>query len=362
MSAVENAEALMKLGFWAFPVRRVIDAGGEGARCDCDEPGCPNAGKHPRVAWSKERVESDAWRRWKHDGFGIATGERSGIWVLDVDPRSGGEETLEALQKEHGRLPRTLTVVTGSGGLHYYFKFPGPEYRNTAGKLGPGLDTRGNGGYVVGAGSTHASGAIYSWKVDSGPDDGVELAEAPAWLLKLCKVEKAAGKKREAGGGETAGSGAARFVPATARVVEARTWQIVWICTRSRAGMWAYDNADDVSREVWRGIATNVAACCGGLLDGEGTGVPKGIIGELEKTALTWFKKLSAGYEGYKPREAEKVFWDSLEVARTMGAITFEHMVAEGLPVECWKPKKAHTLFGASIAAWQEAELAKKGM
>lgn len=73
-----------------------------------------------------------------------------GLLILDVDAAKGGFASLEGL----GELPETFTVETKSGGRHFYFKPPpGVEYGNTIEKLGPGLDTRGNGGYVVGPGS-----------------------------------------------------------------------------------------------------------------------------------------------------------------------------------------------------------------
>jgi hypothetical protein len=115
------------------------------------------------VRWTKDATSDESrvaelWggsRGFPNDGIGVVTGAKSNIWVLDVDPRAGGLETLRALEQQHGELPKTITVRTGSGGLHVYFKYPGPNYRNTAGALGEGLDTRGDGGYVVGPGSIH---------------------------------------------------------------------------------------------------------------------------------------------------------------------------------------------------------------
>jgi len=54
--------------------------------------------------------------------IGIPTGEKSGWLVLDVD--DGGDETISALEATHGKLPDTVTAVTGSGGRHYVFKYP----------------------------------------------------------------------------------------------------------------------------------------------------------------------------------------------------------------------------------------------
>jgi len=107
--------------------------------------------------------------------LGIATGPESGLVVLDVDERHGGNESLQAL----GELPRTATVQTG-GGRHYYFKHPkGLDIRNSTGKLGEGLDIRAAGGYAVAPPSMHVSGVRYKWLID--PRGG--LAELPRAIL-----------------------------------------------------------------------------------------------------------------------------------------------------------------------------------
>ena len=183
MHGPKIAEAYINtLKYQIFPIRQILGWSTGELRCDCNDETCPNLGKHPRIPWSKEVGVPSMWEKWPNDGFGVATGKRSGIWVLDVDPRSGGIETLAALEQSNAPLPKTVSVLTGSKGLHFYFKYPGPDYRNTAGALGAGLDTRGDGGYIVGAGSLHKSGRRYYWQ--NGPADN-ELAVAPDWLLKL---------------------------------------------------------------------------------------------------------------------------------------------------------------------------------
>lgn len=117
-------------------------------------------------------------------GIGIATGPESGIFVLDIDiaETKAGDETLADLEATHGRLPDTLTVLTGSGGWHFYYRYPpNLEIRNDAGRrLGPGLDIRGTGGQVVAPPTIHPNGHPYEW--DSGCDT---IADAPPWLLEL---------------------------------------------------------------------------------------------------------------------------------------------------------------------------------
>lgn len=116
--------------------------------------------------------------------IGLATGKRSGIFVLDVDVSHDGFQSLETLEKQYGALPKTPVVQTGGGGRHYFFSHPEVEIRNVqnSGKLGKGLDIRGDGGYVVAAGSIHKNGNPYKWLI---PPSQVELANAPQWMIDL---------------------------------------------------------------------------------------------------------------------------------------------------------------------------------
>jgi hypothetical protein len=106
---------------------------------------------------------------WPDTGIAVRTGAESGLVVLDVDPQHGGDDTLAELLAAHGVLPITVECFTGGGGRHIYFRHPGGEVRNSAGKVGPGLDIRGDGGYVVAPPSPHPSGRRYEWSVDGHP-------------------------------------------------------------------------------------------------------------------------------------------------------------------------------------------------
>ncbi len=148
--------------------------------CSCRNPECGKSiGKHPRIrdwlvnATTDSEIIRKWWRMWPDANIGIATG--NGLLVLDVDVDHDGAETLAALERLHGELPPTPTVLTGSGGLHIYLRAWGP-IANTAGKLGPGLDTRGDGGYVVAPPSLHVSGKRYRWIEEASE------ADPPAWL------------------------------------------------------------------------------------------------------------------------------------------------------------------------------------
>lgn len=119
------------------------------------------------------------WTEHPDHGIGIATGPGSGIWVLDVDDY----DSYRDLEQRHQPLPDTLTVITGSGGYHFYYRWPdNAVIRNNAStRLGPGLDIRGDGGFVVAPPSVHPNGREYTW--DAGQPDNI--VDAPQWLVEL---------------------------------------------------------------------------------------------------------------------------------------------------------------------------------
>lgn len=118
------------------------------------------------------------WNTYRDAGVAIATGAVSGLVVLDEDTPKGGAGALVELEQRIGKLPKTYTVLTGGGGRHYYFSHPGGIVPCSAGKLGDGLDVRADGGYVVAAPSSHASGRPYKVLHDRA------LAPFPAALLE----------------------------------------------------------------------------------------------------------------------------------------------------------------------------------
>lgn len=150
----------------------------------------PLRGKQPiKDAWTSAATADVAAARemfgsYPHANIGIATGR--GLLVLDVDTRSGGQASLEGLIAAHAVLPSTVSVRTGGGGWHFYFRVPaGIRLRNSTSKLGPGLDIKTDGGQVVAPPSIHPeTGAPYAWVDGCSPADE-EIAAAPAWLLDL---------------------------------------------------------------------------------------------------------------------------------------------------------------------------------
>jgi hypothetical protein len=106
-------------------------------------PACPHGFKQ---AAHEPAAIAELWRRWPGPLIGIATGPQSGIVVLDCDRKHA--EAVIWWQRNHHRLLPTRVYQTRSGGLHLYFR-DCAGVSNTQGKLCRGIDTRGEGGYVI---------------------------------------------------------------------------------------------------------------------------------------------------------------------------------------------------------------------
>lgn len=125
-------------------------------------------------------------RRWwtasPEANVGIATGSISQCWVLDVDNKPGaiGYDALMELEQRHGERAwqsAGIIVTTPTNGLHLYFAWDDMRpVRNTTSKIGKGIDTRGDGGYVVAPGSVRDDGEYVM------VEDGL-LMDAPEWLM-----------------------------------------------------------------------------------------------------------------------------------------------------------------------------------
>lgn len=176
------AHDYVRRGYGVVPLYGVADDA-----CLCQAGAmCPpkNRGKHPRgtkAGWRPLTGGADvqAWYEdHPDDNIGIITGPESGIFVLDVDGASG-VRSVSGFVNEHGALPATRIVRTGSGGLHYFFRHPGHfTVHNSTSYLAPGIDIRGKGGQVVAPPSVSGRGA-YELIADAA------VAEAPEWLLTM---------------------------------------------------------------------------------------------------------------------------------------------------------------------------------
>lgn len=180
----EAALAYANRGWAVFPLHTPVEG-----RCSCRQTECRDIGKHPRTRQGSLDASADLavverwWTSWPTANIAIACAP-SNLVVIDIDPRHGGDESLRDLVEEHGEeWLDTVSVVTGGGGQHYYYRAPkDAPVHNSNGKLGPGIDVRGTpGGYVVAPPSLHASGHRYEWENEPGAST---LIRYPAWAAK----------------------------------------------------------------------------------------------------------------------------------------------------------------------------------
>lgn len=197
--ALDYAERMKWL---VFPVHTPVLDGGP-VKCSCGKgAGCKFIGKHPRwttgtlehghnSATTDPSVITSWWTAWPDANIGIATGPASGLVVLDDDPRNGGNDTLAELEARHGKMPATIQTLTGGGGTHDYFLHPGAGIyvKSKDGVLGPGIDVKGDGGYIVAPPSLHRSGKRYAWEWSSLPGE-VNLAPLPDWMKDVIEIQK----------------------------------------------------------------------------------------------------------------------------------------------------------------------------
>lgn len=139
------------------------------------------------------------WQKYPTANIGLATGSISGLIVLDVDPHHGGHASFKELENRYGQLPKTRMSRTGHGGLHRFYQHPndGKRYPNTVELEGlPGVDVRGDGGYVVLPPSKLYGRLSYIWG-----DTQIPIAQAPEWLLESLTNERTRQEKTPQGGG-----------------------------------------------------------------------------------------------------------------------------------------------------------------
>jgi hypothetical protein len=117
--------------------------------------------------------------RWPTANLAGRTGRESRKVVLDVDG-SDGFDALHDLEREHGELPATLSTKTPRGGSHFIFDHPGGEVPCSVAAIGPGLDIRADGGYIL-LPPSEVNGRRYE------VDQRVPVAPLPGWLLTLIR-------------------------------------------------------------------------------------------------------------------------------------------------------------------------------
>ena len=185
---LDSALEYAGVGWPVFPTWWTDAAG----KCGCGHPPSEShsLGKHPigklapkgcRSATLDPLTIASWWQQYPSANVAIATGGSARLLVIDVDPDHGGEASFAQLEREHGAFPATVEAVTPSSGRHLYLSVPGESPLPTIGagkKLGPGIDHRCDGGYVLAPPSANFGGC-YAWSVDGGED----VAAVPPWLL-----------------------------------------------------------------------------------------------------------------------------------------------------------------------------------
>jgi len=170
MSKPQNLQAALayaRLGWPVFPLRP-----------RSKRPATPNGFKD---ASTDEEQIAKWWEALPDAGVAIATGREAGLFVIDIDPRHGGDQTLATLEAQHSALPPTVESITGGGGRHLFFTYPPSNPASC--KPWTGIDIKSDGGYVVAPYSTHPCGQKYHWREGHDPGD-ISPIPAPQWLLE----------------------------------------------------------------------------------------------------------------------------------------------------------------------------------
>jgi AAA domain/Bifunctional DNA primase/polymerase, N-terminal/Primase C terminal 2 (PriCT-2) len=174
-SPLSYALRYIRLGWWVLP----LGVGIKKPFGSLVHNGFHDATNDPEVAtrW---------WTRHPDAGIGVAV-RKSGLVAVDIDPRNGGIETMDAIEAKHGPLVSDVLAFTGGGGEHRVFAAQLVE--SLPGKLGPGVDLKAD-GYIC-VEPTFAPLADpphlkpYAWEASSDPLDGVVPTTLPSWIRDL---------------------------------------------------------------------------------------------------------------------------------------------------------------------------------
>lgn len=244
---LKAALAYVSLGWHVLPLWQMVDG-----KCACGNANCKSPGKHPishlvphgqNSAATDEQTVTNWWTHYPDANIGVYLAP-SNLCAVDIDPRNGGDYTIEELEGIHGVIESDVLQLTGGGGEHRIFKLP--EGMKLPGKLGEGVDLKSN-GYIVVEPSNHASGNTYEWEGSSNPLEGCEPSDLPEWILNIANASSSSPVEA---GGEPINFGmtgdqytdivnALQFIPADER----DTWLTV--------GMALHNANDSRSYEIW---------------------------------------------------------------------------------------------------------------
>lgn len=254
------AHAYAAHGWPVFPLRGKLPARPKSA-----------GGRGFHDATTDPDVVDRMWRAYPGANIGIRTGEQSGVAVLDVDPLHGGVDSLARVETQRGVLPGTLMQLTGSGGLHMLYRW---EVGLGCGVnlWGPGLDLRGEGGYIVAAPSIHPdTGEAYRWHGDEWTD------VLPAWPIAQLPVSRPAEERPRPWTGSATHPATGALKGLTQVVLEApdgtRNHKLNWAAFRAgehiAAGRLAFDEAHaalfDAALRIGLGEREALATLASGL-------------------------------------------------------------------------------------------------
>jgi hypothetical protein len=160
----------------------------------CKRDKTPRTRRGFKDATTDEARIAEWWNKWPDANIGVPTGPASGLLAVDIDPRNGGDDSLDELLAKHGRFPETAEQMTGGGGRHILFRHPGVAVPKV---LAPGIDLKGDGGYIVVAPSIHQSGNRYQWDGLEGSKALLTPAACPGWLLETIRNASAAARQQQ---------------------------------------------------------------------------------------------------------------------------------------------------------------------
>lgn len=179
------------MGWYVLPCWRPVPDDAGKLHCGCGDPACKSPGKHPhgflaRTGQMAATIDPAVIRRWFGSGQPLNIGillSRSNLVAIDIDPRNGGELTLEHLEQRYGQLDSDVIQMSGGGGLHYVYSMP-HGVNGLPGTLGPGVDVKAN-GYIMVWPSLHATSIEYEWEASSDPTEGATPSPLPDFLRDL---------------------------------------------------------------------------------------------------------------------------------------------------------------------------------
>jgi len=183
--SIDTIYDYLEAGFRVFQLHTIKDGA-----CGCGDPRCQAVGKHPQInswqttpRWTEQQIDNLIEYDIITTGFGVCIDDQL---VIDIDPRNGGNESFDKMVEASGIdfvKESDFVVNTGGGGRHIYFARPPGSFMQHLPEF-PGIDFK-TSGFVVGAGSLHASGLTYD--IDKG--NPCDMNQAPAGLVAKLKRE-----------------------------------------------------------------------------------------------------------------------------------------------------------------------------